>query len=54
MVVDILNPEDGFVLIFAGTLFPGYQATLEWRRFDLCKILTLNWHNKRDTLPQSV
>jgi hypothetical protein len=32
MVADILNPEDGFVLTFAGTPFPGYQAILEWKR----------------------
>jgi hypothetical protein len=32
MVTDIPNPENGFVLMFAGTPFPCYKATLEWRR----------------------
>lgn len=32
MVTDLPNSEDGFILIFAGTPFPGYQENLEWRR----------------------
>jgi hypothetical protein len=32
MVADIPTAEDGFVLMFAGTPFPGYQATLVWNR----------------------
>jgi hypothetical protein len=32
MVADIPNAEDGFVLMFSGTPFPGYQSILEWKR----------------------
>jgi hypothetical protein len=41
MVADIPNPENGFVLMFAGTPFPGYQATLEWRREEYAG----NWYH---------
>ncbi len=32
---DIPNAEEGFVLIFSGSLFPGAQISLEWVREEM-------------------
>jgi hypothetical protein len=34
MVASIPNAEEGFILLFAATPFPGHQAVFEWRRED--------------------
>jgi len=34
VVADIPNAEQGFVMLFAETPFPGHQLRLEWRRRD--------------------
>jgi hypothetical protein len=35
MVKNIPDASHGFTLIFSGGPFPGYNATLEWRREDM-------------------
>ena len=34
MVKDIPDAENGFILLFSSTTFPGHQAVFEWRRED--------------------
>jgi hypothetical protein len=34
VVADIGDAEDGFVMLFSDTTFPGHQISLEWRRTD--------------------
>ncbi len=34
MVKDIPDAENGFILLFSSTSFPGHQAVFEWRRED--------------------
>src|SRR5258705_393727 len=34
VVADIPNAENGFVMVFSGSEFPGHQLRLQWRRND--------------------
>jgi hypothetical protein len=34
-VATIPGAENGFIMLFAATAFPGYQIRLEWRRSDM-------------------
>lgn len=34
MVRDIPNAEEGFIMLFSETAFPGHQIHLQWRRDD--------------------
>jgi len=34
MVKDIPDADNGFILMFSATSFPGHQAVFEWRRED--------------------
>lgn len=35
MVKEIPNAEQGFIMIFSATPFPGYQLELDWRREEM-------------------
>ncbi len=34
ITADLPNPEAGFIMVFSGSAFPGYQYRLDWRRPD--------------------
>lgn len=44
MVKEIPNAEQGFIMIFSATPFPGHQLVLEWRREEMQG----NWYYAAD------
>jgi hypothetical protein len=44
VTADIPNAEEGFILVFSASAFPGHQFKLEWKRKDLSG----NWYYSSD------
>jgi hypothetical protein len=43
-VATLPGAENGFIMLFSATAFPGYQILLEWRRSDMGG----NWYYERE------